>query len=481
MMMMVAAADANLPELSAEADQQSNTSSDLPQHTEGFNGDAVVHSNGLDETPQPVVQTVEACSSLPPIPPVDASSQVVLTHQSSPAIVKQLKQPKSTETQTPPPLTAEETVALRRKQKLQALWWDRLLRVFRWMVLIALGYGIYWLAQQPFWLVTPQQVHFKGTNILSNATVLPAIEKELNRPLYALQPQSIENELKKRFPLIASVQIRRRLFPVGLDVQVNEHQPWALIYEPEEEKAVLSYYRQVFLPLHLTKPLQGSTTATENLKQPISNQSMPKPYAFVLETHQSMRFNGEHFTLTPAVLSPESLLIFTSTQWFRQMPQAKRRQFLKDVDRLLNGVKAVDSVAVDAVIYRPQQDALSLVLRLKTQPNQPITALLGGWNSGLFDRALRLKPLVAGLPFVKEAVGNEKAGNCYKQFDFRWAQNVAVGLCDPSLLEQQPTLEENEQPLVVLEDETTGNLQAPPADDLGSNTTQQPNKQPSNR
>ena len=155
-------------------------------------------------------------------------------------------------------------------------------------------------------------------------------------------------------------------------------------------------------------------------------------------------------------------MIFTATQWFRTMPQAKRLKFLKDMDRLLNGVRAVASVQVDALTYNPQKDALTLELRLENQPKQSVTALLGRWDAGLFDRVLRLKPLIGGLPFVKEAVGNEKAGVCYKQFDFRWGQNVTVGLCNPNFLEK-PTLEEETKPLVVLEDEATGNVKPAPS------------------
>jgi hypothetical protein len=380
----------------------------------------------------------------------------------APTLMKPSK-PTQKQTTSPKSLTAEEAVALRRRQKLQSLWGNRLLEVFRWLLLGAMGYGIYALAQQPLWMITPQQVHFRGTTILSDTALLPPIQKELNRPLYALQPQAIENELKQRFPLIAAVQIRRRLFPMGLDVQVNEHQPWALIYEPWETQAVLSYYHHVFLPLHFPQRFPKQPQALGG--GAMDKKPMPKPYAFVLETYQSMRFNGEYFTLSPKVLAPNSLMIFTSTQWFRTMPQSKRLKFLKDMDRLLNGVRAVASVQVDALSYNPQKDALTLELRLENQPKQSVTALLGRWDTGLFDRALRLKPLIGGLPFVKEAVGNEKTGVCYKQFDFRWGQNVTVGLCNPTFL-QKPTLEDGTKPLVVLEDEATDNAQpAPSAND----------------
>ncbi|MCS6267643.1 MAG: FtsQ-type POTRA domain-containing protein [Vampirovibrio sp.] len=474
MMMMTAAADATLPDDTPNDENQPATTTvekpiETPPKASIPNSDtvdlpAVVVSDAkgavntpvsLPEMPRTEVSTIkgESNSSTKQAQALPASTETLSAIVDSPQTkAKKPAPPPKKDPPPPKPLTAEEEVTLRRKQKLQSLWWNRLLGVVRWLVLGAIGYGIYYLAQQPFWMITPQQVHFTGTNILSDATLLPPIQKELNRPLYALQPQAIESELKKRFPLISAVQIRRRLFPIGLDVQVNEHEPWALIYDPWEKDAVLSYYRQVFLPLHFPKQPHPWGVV------PVAKKPMLKPYAFVLETYQSMRFNGQQFTLSPTVLSPDSLMIFTSTQWFRNMPHHKRLKFLKDMDRLLNGVRAVASVQVDALAYNQQQDALTLDLRLENQPKQPVTALLGGWDAGLFDRALRLKPLIAGLSFVKEAVGNEKAGSCYKQFDFRWGQNVTVELCNPSLLEK-PMLEEDAKPLVVLEEEATGNVQ----------------------
>lgn len=444
----------SLPNLTAKIPVASTTTGSVSLPETGVSLPAL--PNEFNQT-----ETLASASEVASTPQTETFASIV----QNPIPADKQKPPKIKKDPPPPPkpLTPEEEVALRRKQKLQSLWWNRVLSVVRWSVLGALGYGIYWLAQQPFWMITPQQVQFKGADILSATALLPPIQKELNRPLYALQPQAIETALKKEFPLISAVQIRRRLFPVGLDVQVNEHQPWALIYDPWEKEAVLSYYRQVFLPLHF--PKQPHPWGI----RPIDKAIMPKPYAFVLETYQSMRFNGQQFTLSPKVLSADSLMLFTSTQWFRTMPQPKRLKFLKDMDRLLNGVRAVSSVQVDALIYNQPNDAISLELRLENQPKQPVTALLGRWDEGLFDRALRLKPLIGGLPFVKEAVGNEKAGACYKQLDFRWGQNVTVALCNPNLLEK-PTLDEDAKPLVVVEDDdalSTTEIPTEPTDTAG--------------
>jgi cell division septal protein FtsQ len=396
---------------------------------------------------------------LPPTKQITTNTNTETTATSRPTLEVEKQSTKAQKTTViPPPLTPEQLVAKRRTEKLKALWWERFLGVLRLALLAAIGYGIYWLAQQPFWLIAPQQVHFKGTDILSSRALLPPIEKELNRPLYTLQPQAIEAKLQKQYPLIAAVQIRRRLFPMGLDVQINEHRPWALIYPPTQKASVLQYYRNVFLPLHRSR--NNATTTVGKVSFP--QQAMPLPYAFVLETYQSMRFNGQQFTLSPTVLAPDSLMVFTDTTWFRKLPTSRRVLFLKDMDRLLNGVRALPGVGVEALMYQPQGDMLQLELHLAQQPTQPITVLLGRWDTGLFDRAMRLKPLVRGLAFVQEAitpvektVAYAPKPSCYKQFDFRWGPNVTVELCN-TLKVNQPTLDEHHpDALVVEEDELT--------------------------
>jgi hypothetical protein len=418
-------------------------------------------------------------NAIEPLPPTKqiTSTETVTTQSSTMEGVKPspAKTPKK-QPVAPPPLTPEQLVAKRRTEKLQALWWERFLGLLRVVLLLAMGYGIYWLAKQPFWLITPQQVRFKGADILSSKALLPPIQQELNKPLYALQPQAIEATLQKQYPLIAAVQIRRRLFPMGLDVQINEHRPWALIYPPSQKSAVLQYYRRIFVPLHRTGAIPTTATTAKSKQGTVSGlpallqqPTMPLPYAFVLETYQSMRFNGQQFRLSPKVLPADSLMVFTDTTWFRKLPASRRITFLKDMDRLLNGVRAVPGVGVEALTYQPEINMLQLELRLAQQANRPVTALLGGWDTGLFDRAIRLKPLIRGLNFVQAAItppaekptSTPTKPSCYKQFDLRWGPNVTVELCTPLKHTNQPSLETlTADTLVVEEEENTTTLPA---------------------
>lgn len=427
-----------------------------------------IEDTGVTLPALPVVSSnTNAIEPLPPTKQI-TGTETVPTPSSTTEGVKpsSAKTPKK-QPVAPPPLTPEQLVAKRRAEKLQALWWERFLGLLRIVLLLAMGYGIYWLAKQPFWLITPQQVRFKGADILSSKALLPPIQQELNKPLYALQPQAIEASLQKQYPLIAAVQIRRRLFPMGLDVQINEHRPWALIYPPSQKSAVLQYYRTVFVPLHRTGTLPTKATKQSTMsKLPalLQQPTMPLPYAFVLETYQSMRFNGQQFRLSPKVLPADSLMVFTDTTWFRKLPASRRITFLKDMDRLLNGVRAVPGVGVEALTYQPEVNMLQLELRLAQQANRPITALLGGWDTGLFDRALRLKPLIRGLTFVQAAItpptekptSTPTKPSCYKQFDLRWGPNVTVELCTPLKHTNQPSLDPlTADTLVVEEEENT--------------------------
>ncbi len=108
---------------------------------------------------------------------------------------------------------------VKRRQRLQVIW--------RWLVLLALGYGGWRLLLQPNWLVaSPDAITIRGARELDAEKVRQVIDIHLPQPLFRLQPDQIAAQLKSRLP-VRTVQISRHLFPAGLTIELMELQPVA--------------------------------------------------------------------------------------------------------------------------------------------------------------------------------------------------------------------------------------------------------------
>jgi cell division protein FtsQ len=121
-------------------------------------------------------------------------------------------------------LLAQRRKKLRRQRQMkiiQAIW--------RTFAIIGLASGLLWVAIQPVWVLkNPKQVVIKsGNQLLSDKTTQSLLVLSYPQSLWRIEPTAIANSLKKQ-PTIAQAIVRRRLFPPGLNIEIQERVPVAV-------------------------------------------------------------------------------------------------------------------------------------------------------------------------------------------------------------------------------------------------------------
>ncbi|MCW5317422.1 FtsQ-type POTRA domain-containing protein [Nostoc sp. KVJ3] len=119
---------------------------------------------------------------------------------------------------------AQRRKKLRRQRQMkiiQAIW--------RTFAITGFAGGLLWVAVQPVWVLkTPKQVVMKsGNQLLSDETAKSLLALSYPQSLWRIEPEAIANSLKKQ-PTIAQAIVRRRLFPPGLNIEIQERVPVAV-------------------------------------------------------------------------------------------------------------------------------------------------------------------------------------------------------------------------------------------------------------
>ena len=111
---------------------------------------------------------------------------------------------------------------------IQALW--------RTLAISGLAGGLLWVALQPIWVLnTPKQVVVKsGDQLLSEAAIQSLLVISYPQSLWRIQPNAIANSLKQQ-PTIAQATVNRRLFPPGLNIEIQERLPVAIAQIPNQQ------------------------------------------------------------------------------------------------------------------------------------------------------------------------------------------------------------------------------------------------------
>ncbi|MDF5734788.1 MULTISPECIES: cell division protein FtsQ/DivIB [unclassified Nostoc] len=120
----------------------------------------------------------------------------------------------------------------RRIKVIQAIW--------RTFAIIGLTGGLFWMAVQPVWMLkAPKQIVMKsGDKFLSDETAQSLLVLSYPQSLWRIEPSAIANSLKKQ-PTIAQATVRRRLFPPGLIIDIQERVPVAVTQTPGNKKVTI--------------------------------------------------------------------------------------------------------------------------------------------------------------------------------------------------------------------------------------------------
>lgn len=154
-------------------------------------------------------------------------------------------------------------------------WLKILLSLWQTLVLGGLLGGLIWATTRPNWILRdPSQVLIDGNHLLPRQTILSLLA--LNYPQWLLQisPEELAQTLESHAP-IADVTVTRRIFPSGLDVQVQERIPVAIAITkmsadnstPHPNAAIGFLDRDgVWIPLNSYPPQVRQLLKSPNLK-----------------------------------------------------------------------------------------------------------------------------------------------------------------------------------------------------------------------
>ncbi|MEH2422050.1 MAG: FtsQ-type POTRA domain-containing protein [Nostoc sp.] len=127
-------------------------------------------------------------------------------------------------------ISVSRTDLAQRRQKLRRQRQMRIIQaIWRTFAITSLAGGLLWVAVQPVWMLkAPKQIVMKsGNKLLSDETAQSLLVLSYPQSLWRIEPSAIANSLKKQ-PTIAQAIVRRRLFPPGLIIEIQERVPVAV-------------------------------------------------------------------------------------------------------------------------------------------------------------------------------------------------------------------------------------------------------------
>ncbi|BAY74967.1 polypeptide-transport-associated domain-containing protein [Nostoc linckia NIES-25] len=184
---------------------------------------------------------------------------------------------------------AQRRKKLRRQRQMkiiQAIW--------RTFAITSLASGLLWVAVQPMWMLkAPKQIVMKsGNKLLSDETTRSLLALSYPQSLWRIEPTAIANSLKKQ-PTIANAMVRRRLFPPGLIIDIQERVPVAVTQTPTVQNQGTTNKKVTIGLLDANGvwiPLEKYTSLNPNRKLPnLRVIGLPKQYClYWTQIHQAI-------------------------------------------------------------------------------------------------------------------------------------------------------------------------------------------------
>ncbi|MEA5516812.1 cell division protein FtsQ/DivIB [Nodularia sp. UHCC 0506] len=126
---------------------------------------------------------------------------------------------------------AQRRQKIRRQRQIkiiQAIW--------RTLAISGLAGSLLWVALQPIWVLNaPKQIVMKsGGQLLSAEAIQSLLTISYPQSLWRIRPNAIADSLKQQ-PNIAQATVSRRLFPPGLNIEIQERVPVAIAHSPKKK------------------------------------------------------------------------------------------------------------------------------------------------------------------------------------------------------------------------------------------------------
>ncbi|MEH2063907.1 MAG: FtsQ-type POTRA domain-containing protein [Nostoc sp.] len=138
-------------------------------------------------------------------------------------------------------ISVSRTDLAQRRQKLRRQRQMKIIQaIWRTFAITGFAGGLLWVAVQPVWMLkAPKQIVMKsGNKLLSDQTIQSLLVLPYPQSLWRIEPSAIANSLKKQ-PTIAQAIVKRRLFPPGLIIEIQERVPVAVTQTPSNKKVTI--------------------------------------------------------------------------------------------------------------------------------------------------------------------------------------------------------------------------------------------------
>ncbi|MEH1765186.1 cell division protein FtsQ/DivIB [Nostoc sp.] len=138
-------------------------------------------------------------------------------------------------------ISVSRTDLAQRRQKLRRQRQMKIIQaIWRTFAITGLAGGLLWVAVQPVWMLkaSKQIVMKSGNKLLSDQTTQSLLALSYPQSLWRIEPSAIANSLKKQ-PTIAQAIVRRRLFPPGLIIEIQERVPVAVTQTRGNNKVII--------------------------------------------------------------------------------------------------------------------------------------------------------------------------------------------------------------------------------------------------
>lgn len=110
--------------------------------------------------------------------------------------------------------------------------------VWRILATSSIAGGMFWIILGPVWVITtPGQILMRsGNQLLPQKTVQRLLQFSYPQSLWRIRPAAIAQSLENQ-PIIAQAIVNRRLFPPGLNIEIQERLPVAMIQPSSKSNA----------------------------------------------------------------------------------------------------------------------------------------------------------------------------------------------------------------------------------------------------
>lgn len=119
----------------------------------------------------------------------------------------------------------------RREKKKRRVFYSRLRLMLRMVFCLLLIAALYVVVVSGVWRFSSEHYELHGNRLLKREHLARFIDPLDGKPIYEINPSRLAETIRQAVPLVDSIYIRRHLFPLGLDITVQEKSSWGVLFD----------------------------------------------------------------------------------------------------------------------------------------------------------------------------------------------------------------------------------------------------------